>query len=524
MNQNIKKCKDVDDRLEHRILELSTLNEIGSAITSTIKLDELWGLIYKQACRVIEISDFYIALYDREKEELYNVINLLHGKPRFQGEKRRKLGNGRTEYVIRTKKPLLIHGEPKEIYDRLGIITGDKRARNYVGVPIIYGTAVIGVLAIQSYKHKDLYSIRSIELLSAIANYAAIAIENARLYNETQRHLREMTTLQQIGVKLTSSLDLSNLLHSIAESTLELTNGDYVHIFSLDPKTDKFTERAAAWISKARKPPVTWPRKTGLTALVSKTQKPVVIEKAADHPLYCTPNARKWGVQSVAGFPLKGKWGLTGVLNLVFLKSHTFSKEECNLISLLADQAAIAVENSRLYEETKLLATTDPLTGVWNRRYIDEHLQIELVRAHRFNRQVSVLMIDIDKFKLFNDKYGHSSGDEVIRTVARAILKSCREIDLVGRYGGDEFAVILPETDASGAAHTSERILDNLKKNIFTAPNGNKLTITLSIGIASYPLDGKKAGRLLSLADAALYRAKSAGGGQFQLENNPTSG
>src|SRR4030042_3357119 len=136
MNQNIKKCKDVDDRLEHRILELSTLNEIGSAITSTIKLDELWELIYKQACRVIEISDFYIALYDREKEELYNVINMLHGQPRPQGEKRRRFGNGRTEYVIRTSKPLLIQGEVKTIYDRLGIVSRDKKAKSYAGVPI----------------------------------------------------------------------------------------------------------------------------------------------------------------------------------------------------------------------------------------------------------------------------------------------------------------------------------------------------------------------------------------------------
>src|SRR3989304_9752209 len=109
--RDITKRKEVDDKMKRRILELSTLIEIGRAIASTIKLDELWELIYKQACRVIEISDFYIALYDREKEELYNVINLLHGKPRSQGEKRRKLGNGRTEYVIRTKKPLLIHGE-----------------------------------------------------------------------------------------------------------------------------------------------------------------------------------------------------------------------------------------------------------------------------------------------------------------------------------------------------------------------------------------------------------------------------
>ncbi len=519
---DITKNKDVYDKIKRQILELSTLNEIGRAIASTINLDELWELIYKQTCRVIEISDFYIALYDREKEELYNVINMLHGQPRPQGEKRRRFGKGRTEYVILTKKPLLIRGEVKATYDRLGIITRDKRAKSYAGVPIAIGAKVIGVLAVQNYEREDIYDNHTIELLSTIASHAAIAIENARLYNEVQRHLKEMTTLQKVGMELTSSLDLSNLLQGIAESTLELTNGDYVHIFSLDPKTNKFTERAAAWPPHAKKHPVTWPRKTGLTATVFKTQKPVVIEKATDHPLYSTPEARKWGVQSVAGFPLRGKWGFTGVLNLVFLQPHIFSKEERNLLSLLADQAAVAIENSRLYEETKRLATTDHLTGVWNRRYLDERFQTELVRAHRFHRQVSALMIDIDNFKLFNDTYGHSSGDKVICNVAQAILTSCRDIDLVGRYGGDEFAVILLETDTSAAARIAERILVTLKKNPFSAPNGTKLPITVSIGTASYPSDGKKAERLFSLADAALYRAKLAGGGQFaSLTTNP---
>ena len=512
---DITRNKEVESEMQQRIKELATLNEIGSAIASTIKLDELWELIYHQTCRVMEISDFYIAIYDREKEELYNVINMLHGQPRPHGEKHRKFGNGRTEYVIRTNKPLLIRGDVKVTYKRLNIVSGDEKAKSYAGVPIAIGTNVMGVLAVQNYERENTYDEHTIEVLSSIANYTAIAIENARLYNESQRHLKEMTTLQKVGMELTSSLDLSKLLQCIAESTLELINGDYVHIFSLDPKTAEFTQRAAAWPPKTGKHPVTWPRKTGLTATVLKVKKPVIIEKAAGNLLYSTPEAQKWRVQSVAGFPLKGKWGLTGVLNVVFLQPHVFSKEEINLLSLLADQAAIAIENSRLYEETKQLATTDNLTGVWNRRYLDEYFQTELVRAQRFNRQVSILMIDIDDFKSFNDTYGHSSGDEIIRIVARAILNSCREIDMVGRYGGDEFAVILPEAGNSDAVSISERILATLEKNPFSTPNGTQLSITVSIGIASYPSDGKKAEQLFSLADAAMYRAKLAGGGQF---------
>jgi len=123
--------------------------------------------------------------------------------------------------------------------------------------------------------------------------------------------------------------------------------------------------------------------------------------------------------------------------------------------------------------------------------------------------------MDIDNLKLFNDTYGHVTGDNIIRTVAQAVLTSCREIDIVGRYGGDEFAVILPEADARGAAMVAGRILAALEKEPFQASNGTKVPINISIGAASYPSDSDEADRLFSLADAAMYRAKVAGGGQF---------
>jgi len=509
--------KYTNNREKHRVKELAILNKIGRAIASTKKLDELWELTYKQTCKLLDISNYYISLYDRDREELNNVIDMINGKARPNGKSRRKFGSGRTEYVIRTNKPLLISGDISAIYKKLGITTIDKKAKSYAGVPITISGKVFGILAVQSYEYEDAYDLHTIEILSTIANQAAIAIENARLYNETQRRLKEMTALQKVGMEFISSLDISKVLQCIAESTLELTDGHLVHIFSRDPETKQFTKRAAAWSPQAKDHSMGWPRKDGLVATVIKEQKPRIIEDVMNNPLTNKPDYRKMSVRSMGSFPLKGKWGVSGTLNVLFLKTHSFTKEECDLLTLLANQAAIAIENARLYEKTKQLATTDHLTGVWNRRYIDEYLHTELARAHRFNRHVSILMIDIDKFKSFNDIYGHLSGDAVINDVAQSILRSCRKIDVAGRYGGDEFAVILLEADISEAISVAERILFILDKHPFSTPNGTLLPITTSIGIASYPSDGKKAEQVFSAADSAMYRAKLAGGGQYAV-------
>jgi len=510
--RDITELKQAEEEVQHRILELATLNEIGRAIASTIELDELWELIYQQTCRLMEVSAFYIALYDREKEELYNVINMLHGQPRPRGEKRRRFGNGRTEYVIRASKPLLIRGEVQATYGRLGIVSADKKAKSFAGVPIAVGSKVIGVLAVQNYERDDVYDKHNIELLSTIANHAAIAIENARLYGETQGHLKEMTTLQKIGMELTSSLDLSNLLQDITESTLELTNADYVHIFSLDPKTGKFTHRAAVWPPQAKEPPMTWPRKRGLTAAVFEAQEPVVIEKASDHPLYSTPETRKWGVQSVAGFPLKGKWGLTGVLNLAFLKPHAFSEEERNLLSLLADQAAIAIENARLYEKTQQLAITDGLTGLYNHRYFYEALENELQRSDRYQHSVSLIILDIDNFKAYNDRHGHLAGDNLLMELAQLMSQVARTPDTLARYGGEEFTIILPETGAEQARSLAQRLLDDVRKHRFAIQDGQTIgRITISLGVATYPHHAHSAKALVDAADKAMLQAKRAG-------------
>jgi diguanylate cyclase (GGDEF)-like protein len=189
-----------------------------------------------------------------------------------------------------------------------------------------------------------------------------------------------------------------------------------------------------------------------------------------------------------------------------------FNRDDAETLSSFAGQASVAIENVLLHQETRQLSITDGLTGVWNRRYVDLTLRKEIERAQRFGRPLSVLMLDIDRFKRVNDKHGHQRGDEVLIEVTRRILGEIRtNIDVVGRYGGEEFVVLLPETPSGGARVVAEKIRDAMRGQEFVGASAEPLTVTVSMGVSTYPEDGMVAEELIARSDAALYTAKAQG-------------
>ena len=228
--------------------------------------------------------------------------------------------------------------------------------RSYVAAPIKIDDETVGYLNVDSAQPNQ-FNAEDAHNLQVFTNYVATGINNARLFNETQRHLTEMEALQRVTLRLTSTLDLSAILDTVTESVLSITQANDCHIFLYDEKTQTFTFGAALWEDGRREPFVEQPRPNGLTATIAKQGQPLIIDQVHQHPLYADEEAQSWGLESIAGFPLKWRDRILGALTVAFVEPHTFAESEIRVLSLLADQTAIAIENAQLHRQVVNHAT-----------------------------------------------------------------------------------------------------------------------------------------------------------------------
>lgn len=218
-----------------------------------------------------------------------------------------------------------------------------------------------------------------------------------------------------------------------------------------------------------------------------------------------TDKPKDQGMDKFQLITLRGKGEKIG-----YLAIRGCAEKDRDTVTILGNQFALALRRIHLYHEVEKNAITDGLTQVHTRRYLLERFQEELRRCVSKGIKISLMMIDVDHFKSFNDHYGHLTGDHVLREIGRIIRENIREIDIAGRYGGEEFCVVLPDTNSEGALLAAERLRLSVEQSVIKAYDAS-LKITTSIGIATFPSDGQTADELFDKADAALYRAKNEG-------------
>jgi diguanylate cyclase (GGDEF)-like protein len=199
-----------------------------------------------------------------------------------------------------------------------------------------------------------------------------------------------------------------------------------------------------------------------------------------------------------------------GVISAQSYTERAYDESAIRLLAAIAEQMALAVQNARMFADAENRADRDPLTNIYHHRYLKTRLEEEVKRAERSGAVFAVLMLDIDRFKLVNDNFGHPAGDEALRTLTGVLLATCRASDVVGRYGGDEFLTILTDTDEAHALKVAERIREDLAVAVLEF-DGAHIPLSASIGVAEYPRDGFTANELIATADAALYQSKRSG-------------
>lgn len=247
------------------------------------------------------------------------------------------------------------------------------------------------------------------------------------------------------------------------------------------------------------------------------TRQPLLVQDTAQEPGLSRERQFPYASRSFVSVPLRGNGHALGVLQLTERDGEdAFTPRDLALLERLGLQAAGAIRKARLQEEVdqlRVMSTTDHLTGLNNRRFFDEHLNIEFQRAHRFRQPLAVAMLDIDGFKELNDEWGHEFGDKVLKEIASALRNQTRAVDIIARYGGDEFVIVMPGTDPAGALKTAEKIRARIESLVIANNHGSTAgrSCSVSVGLAVYPEMAAGAEELLQMADLALLHAKKAG-------------
>ena len=481
--------------------ELNVLNEIGQALSSTLEPDALLGKIYAETRRLFEMADFFIAVHDEVRHRIRFELEVVNGERR--PKRSRPAGNHICEYMVRTNQPLLIAENFEEETKKLGL-EPMQQSGSFCGVPLAVHDRVIGVMVVRGLQ-EHLFDQGHLKILRVLANQAAIALENARLLREEQTRARHLTLLNNISRHAIAMLHPDEMLLRIAEQLERGLTFDHMGIGLVDQNTKDVIIRAEAGSRRGA-----FGRR--MKAACGSLLRPGFQHRPGEYPAREPQDAENRLVlddsSSGLALPLLFAEQIHGVLYVETAEVTDFSDEEVQLLHTLADLISGALHHALTLQRARQQAVTDGLTGVKTHRYLMEALSSEWKRSTRAGRPFCLLLADLDRFKFVNDFFGHLEGDLVLKRVARILEQNCRASDVIARYGGDEFVILMPESDIE----QSRQIAEKLRACIFGDAFLRGKNVTASIGIAGFPTHGSTPQELIQIADASMYLSKHQGG------------
>jgi diguanylate cyclase (GGDEF)-like protein len=367
-------------------------------------------------------------------------------------------------------------------------------------VPGLLALALLTALYVPPYYHLPLFGL-------AVVFGARKAYQEAVLRAELRQAHQRLQAIHKIALSLSTTLDPNRLLEVILEQLGQLWGYDYGAVLLLDESGELVLTAGKGYLQE---PGYRIPASHGICGAVLQSGEPICVSNVAREPRYI---AGIRGAKSELAVPLIWEGKIVGVLNVESRTPNAYSAADVDLLRTVAEQAAAAIDNARLHEATRHMALTDYHTGLFNYRHFQEQVTATVRNAQLTGTPCSLIMMDLDHFKRCNDTYGHPTGDAILQQVARVLRDSIRQGDLLFRYGGEEFAVILPDTLQDDALRVADRIRERVAEHPFTTRSGRPLDFALSVslGVATSPADGLTPVDVVLAADHALYAAKAAG-------------
>ncbi len=469
---------------------------VGRALAKVLQSGEIYASIHRETARVLETDGFYIALHDPDADQAEVVYWSDQGRASWTPVTFR----GSASEVISRGEAILVRDR---LQDRTLLLLGDPDSaptRSAVSAPLRAGGRIIGVISVQSYR-ADAYDHDELELLQGIADVAAVAIQNARHVSELDRRRREAERVLELARGLTSSLDDREVLRRIVDAARELLGVDGAAVWLLEEEG----VRVGASAGRSATPEGAFlPLQGRLLRQVVEERETVMVEDLPATDLLPLAFRRRLRGESALVVPLVSGERVVGALSVTSEMPRRFNREEARLLQRLGGHAALALENAHLHARLRALSLTDPLTGLPNRRHLELHLAQEFAAARR-GRPLSIVLFDLNEFKAYNDSLGHLAGDEALRAVGEVLSGETRAMNLVARYGGDEFVAVLSDTSAEGARLFAERVEERLRRHtLMKATN-----LSFSSGVAEFGDGMSDVAELVDAADRNLYRVKA---------------
>jgi diguanylate cyclase (GGDEF)-like protein len=435
--------------------------------------------------------------------------------------------------VYQTEQPLCLRDSRSEA--RFTPKDAAVAGRTVLAAPLKIRNRVVGALYVDRPSTDATFDEQDLDVMMSLAAVSANALENASLHSEWEDKSRKLEMLNGLARTITTTLVMEEVLELVLRSTLDLTHAErgYILLWENEQLVCRSAQNHLGAALTLEDDPIS----RSICQRVLDSAEPLCVDDAmGDSEFQMQASVMALNLRTVMCVPLLSKQTVLGVLYVdsQAIVNH-FTERDLSLLESIAHHAAIAIENAHLYsqltqranelehlvelyEEANLRASIDPLTGLHNRRFFQDQLGRDFAQSRRHHRHLSVIMLDIDHFKSFNDTFGHMLGDEVIVAVARVLEGAVRLSDLTARWGGEEFIVALPDTDLEGAVRVAERIRENVSEIQLTDPEGNPLRqITVSLGVSTLRPDDDRIAELIERADRALYVSKTSGRNQVQV-------